>query len=152
MVDYGLIKKLIEIVKKEGISGLAIEENGIKYEVKREIGGVIKETHHETSASKPSTKSKGDLSSEARSAKEEEGLLAITSPMVGTFYRSPSPDSDPFVKHGDEVNPGKVVCIVEAMKLFNEIESEISGKIVKILVENAQPVEYGQKLMLVKKT
>lgn len=160
MVDYNLIKKLIEIVKKEGISGLAVEENGIKYEVKRETGGAVKEAHHETSASKPSTKSKEDLSSglsakalaeaEAR-REEEEGLLAITSPMVGTFYRSPSPDSDPFVKHGDEVNPGKVVCIVEAMKLFNEIESEISGKIVKILVENTQPVEYGQKLMLVKK-
>ena len=71
--------------------------------------------------------------------------------MVGTFYSAPSPDSDPFVKHGDDVSPGKVVCIVEAMKLFNEIESEVSGKVVKILVENAQPVEYGQRLMLVKK-
>ena len=82
---------------------------------------------------------------------EEEGLVAITSPMVGTFYRSPSPESPPFVEVGDEVAAGKVVCIIEAMKLFNEIEAEVKGKVSKILVENGQPVEYGQKLILIKK-
>ncbi|MGB9612932.1 MAG: acetyl-CoA carboxylase biotin carboxyl carrier protein, partial [Candidatus Margulisiibacteriota bacterium] len=75
---------------------------------------------------------------------------AITSPMVGTFYRAPSPDASPFVEVGDEVEPGKVVCIIEAMKLFNEIEAEVKGKVVKILVENGKPVEYGQKLFLIK--
>lgn len=151
MVDFGLIKKLIEIVKQEDISGLAVEEGGVKYEVKRERG-VVKEFHEPIKdAKKAELKTKEDLSSEARSAKEEEGLLAITSPMVGTFYRSPSPDSPPFVEVGDQVAAGKAVCIIEAMKLFNEIESEVSGKIVKILVESGKPVEYGQKLMLVKK-
>jgi acetyl-CoA carboxylase biotin carboxyl carrier protein len=74
-------------------------------------------------------------------------LLEITSPMVGTFYRSPSPDDAPFVEIGDAIKKGNAVCIIEAMKLMNEIESEASGKIVEILVENSQPVEYGQVLM-----
>jgi acetyl-CoA carboxylase biotin carboxyl carrier protein len=81
---------------------------------------------------------------------EDENLHKIVSPMVGTFYRSPSPDSDPYVKEGDTVNEKTIVCIVEAMKLMNEIEAETRGTIVKILVENGQLVEYGQPLFLVK--
>ena len=76
-------------------------------------------------------------------------LLTIKSPMIGTFYRRPSPDKPLFAEVGDDVTPGKVVCIIEAMKLFNEIESEVKGKIVKILVEDASPVEYDQPLFLV---
>lgn len=78
-----------------------------------------------------------------------DNLITIKSPMVGTFYRMPNPESPVFANVGDDVKPGKVVCIIEAMKLFNEIESEISGKIVKVLVENATPVEYDQPLFLV---
>lgn len=78
-----------------------------------------------------------------------DNLITIKSPMVGTFYRTPNPESPMFVNVGDDVKPGKVVCIIEAMKLFNEIESEISGKIVKVLVNNATPVEYDQPLFLV---
>ncbi len=143
MINFELIKKLIEIVKKEDISGLSVEEGGVKYEVKRERG-ITKEIHPEV------TKEEGKKET-AKKETAEEGLVAITSPMVGTFYRSPSPDSPPFIETGDQVALGKVVCIIEAMKLFNEIESEVSGKIVKILVENGKTVEYGQKLMLVKK-
>lgn len=130
------------MVKEEDISGLAIEENGVKYEVRREKGGLVS-TH--LPAAHPIVP--------AASAVETEGddLVAITSPMVGTFYMAPSPEAPPFVRSGDEVEVGKVVCIVEAMKLFNEIESEVKGKVVKILAANGQPVEYGQKLMLVKK-
>jgi acetyl-CoA carboxylase biotin carboxyl carrier protein len=76
-------------------------------------------------------------------------LKAITSPMVGTFYRSPAPDADPFLEVGDSVEAGQTVCIIEAMKLMNEIEAEFKGRVVQILVENAQPVEFGQKLFLV---
>ncbi len=82
--------------------------------------------------------------------KEEEDLLVIKSPMVGTFYRRPAPDKPPYVEIGDYVKPGQVVCIIEAMKLFNEIESEVEGTIVKILVEDASPVEFDQPLFLVK--
>ena len=80
---------------------------------------------------------------------EESKFVTIKSPMIGTFYRKPSPDKDVFVNVGDEVSNGKVVCVIEAMKLFNQIESEISGKIVKILVDDATPVEYDQPLFLV---
>lgn len=86
---------------------------------------------------------------EKTEASDDSKYIAIKSPMIGTFYRKPSPDKDVFVNVGDEVSVGKVVCVVEAMKLFNQIESEISGKIVKILVEDATPVEYDQPLFLV---
>jgi acetyl-CoA carboxylase biotin carboxyl carrier protein len=78
-----------------------------------------------------------------------DNLITVKSPMIGTFYRSPNPESPVFVNVGDEIKPGKVVCIIEAMKLFNEIESEVSGRIVKVLVDNATPVEYDQPLFLV---
>lgn len=84
--------------------------------------------------------------------KTDSKLLEITSPMVGTFYRSPAPDESPFVEVGDPIKNGQTVCIIEAMKLMNELESEISGEIVEILAENAQPVEFGQPLMRVKPT
>ncbi|NQT29580.1 MAG: acetyl-CoA carboxylase biotin carboxyl carrier protein [Candidatus Saganbacteria bacterium] len=141
MVDWKLVKKLIQTVKEEEISGLAVEEGGVKYEVRCEGGKII-------SSHVPSTPSASNVEAVPL---EEEGLVPITSPMVGTFYRSPSPDSPSFVEVGDEVASGKVVCIIEAMKLFNEIEAEVKGKVAKILVENGQPVEYGQKLMLIKK-
>jgi len=86
---------------------------------------------------------------QAGSAAADAKLLQVKSPMVGTFYRSSSPDKPPFVKVGDSISTGDVVCIVEAMKLFNEIEAEVSGKIVKVLVEDAQPIEYDQVLFLV---
>jgi acetyl-CoA carboxylase biotin carboxyl carrier protein len=82
-------------------------------------------------------------------AEDTSGLLTITSPIVGTFYRSPSPDADPYVEEGNFVKKGQVLCIVEAMKLMNEIESEVDGRIEKILVESTKPVEYGQALFLI---
>jgi len=83
---------------------------------------------------------------------KESNLIEIRAPMVGTFYRAPAPDAQPYVKEGDMISPGKVLCIIEAMKLMNEIEAEISGQIKKILVENAQPVEFNQPLFLVEPT
>ena len=149
MVDWELLKKLIKTVKEEDISGLAIEEKGIKYEVKRERGGIV--TSHAPAAPAPIAGPAAPHAHTPAPTAEEDGMIAITSPMVGTFYRSPSPEAPPFIDVGDDVAPGKVVCIIEAMKLFNEIESEIRGKVAKVLVENGQPVEYGQKLMLIKK-
>lgn len=145
MVDWNLVKKLIQMVKEEDISGLAVEEKGVKYEVRRDTA-----TSNQTPVTRiePSVK----ISEKEAEEKEEEGVVAIASPMVGTFYRAPSPEAPPFVEVGDEVEAGKVVCIIEAMKLFNEIESDIKGKVVKILAENGKPVEYGQKLFLIKKT
>ena len=141
MVDWELVKKLIKTVKEEGISGLAIEENGVKYEV-QSSGGQIVAHPPAPVAAQPKAEPQG---------KEDDSLTAIVSPMVGTFYSSPSPEAAAFVEVGHDVEPGKTVCIVEAMKLFNEIEAEVRGKVAKILVENGQPVEYGQKLMLINK-
>ena len=87
--------------------------------------------------------------SEAKKAETTQEYLEVKSPMVGTFYRSPSPEKGPYLKVGDHVEAGQVVCIIEAMKLFNEIESEVSGKVVKVMIEDAQPVEYDQVLFLV---
>jgi oxaloacetate decarboxylase alpha subunit len=147
MVDWELVKKLIKMVKDEGITGLAIEESGVKYEVRRQGNEIISSPAHVV-PHQPTVPT-----APAKPAKDEdEGLTPITSPMVGTFYRAPSPEAPPFVEVGQEIEPGKTICIVEAMKLFNEIEAEIRGKVVKILVESGQPVEYGQKLMLIKKS
>jgi acetyl-CoA carboxylase biotin carboxyl carrier protein len=85
----------------------------------------------------------------AETPDRDSGLVPIVSPMVGTFYSAPSPESAPYVRQGDRINKGQVVCIVEAMKLMNEIEAEVSGTVVRVLVENAQAVEYGQELFLV---
>lgn len=94
-------------------------------------------------------KSSADSDSAASAGTSTENLLEVKSPIVGTFYRSAGPDKPPFVKVGDDISVGSVVCIVEAMKLFNEIESEVGGKVVKVLVEDASPVEYDQVLFLV---
>jgi acetyl-CoA carboxylase biotin carboxyl carrier protein len=145
-MDLELVKKIIKMAEEADISGLAIEQGDFRVEVKREkqvvasvAHAVAAPAHHAPAAAAPKANA------------EEEGLTAITSPMVGTFYRSPSPDSAAYVEIGTRVEVGKTVCIIEAMKLFNEIESEIKGTVVKMLVENGQPVEYGQKLYLVKK-
>jgi acetyl-CoA carboxylase biotin carboxyl carrier protein len=98
---------------------------------------------------KPASESAAPPADKAPKAEAGPQMLEIKSPIVGTFYRSPSPDKPPFIKVGDTINAGDVVCIVEAMKLFNEIESEVAGKIVKVLVEDATPVEYDQALFLV---
>ncbi|MFC1767772.1 acetyl-CoA carboxylase biotin carboxyl carrier protein [Candidatus Margulisiibacteriota bacterium] len=149
-MDLELIKKLIKMAEESDISGLAVEEGGFKVEVKRDRGQIV------VPASQPAVHSIPVPTAPAHTpaaveASDEEGMLAIISPMVGTFYRSPSPESPSYANVGDEVSPGKVVCIIEAMKLFNEIESEVQGTVAKILVENGQPVEYGQKLFLIRK-
>ncbi len=91
----------------------------------------------------------GDAQGGDNAAEEDSGLVEVRSPIVGTFYRSPTPDKPPYLKVGDMIDVGTVVCIVEAMKLFNEIESEVSGKVVKVLVEDASPVQYDQVLFMV---
>jgi acetyl-CoA carboxylase biotin carboxyl carrier protein len=150
MVDFDIIKKLIKVLEEADITALSVEENGKKIEVRKEkpaaqyAAPVHAPVHHAAPQSSAQVSQKADHA-------EDDGSIVVTSPMVGTFYRSPSPESPAYVDVGDHISVGKVVCIVEAMKLFNEIESEVSGKVVKILVENGQPVEYGQKLFLLKK-
>lgn len=149
--EIGYIEKLVELVSKNDLTELSIEEgeNAIivrkeKEVVTAQIAPVAPAAALAPQAAAPQLKAEAPKA-EAPKAKGIE----ITSPMVGTFYKSPSPGAAPFVEVGKTVNAGQVVCIIEAMKLMNEIESEVSGKIVEICVEDGQPVEFGQTLMIV---
>jgi acetyl-CoA carboxylase biotin carboxyl carrier protein len=154
------IRDLIDFIAKSGLNEVNIVTKELKLHVKREPDQKIFKSGGQTAALAPSLPSltsvlesapQQSLSGAAKSTSEVPGkkTLEIKSPMIGTFYRSANPDSAPFVSVGDKISKGQTVCIIEAMKLFNEIESEISGTIVKAMVENATPVEYDQVLFVV---
>ncbi len=161
-MDYKQIQELIKTVNRSNIGELHIEDKDFKITIKQK-----KEAAQQVVAVQPASLSQSALqlhstqqtapfvtmpASDASStlpAAKADNLLTIKSPMIGTFYRKSSPDKPSLIEVGDDIAPGKVVCIIEAMKLFNEIESEVSGKIVKVLVENASPVEYDQPLFMV---
>jgi acetyl-CoA carboxylase biotin carboxyl carrier protein len=156
-MDFKQIQELVKMVNKSNISELSIEEDKFKITIKQkdnEVQQVIAmpaatPVQAITPVSVPVAAAAAATPAAAPAAAKAENLVTIKSPMIGTFYRSPGPDKPAFVGVGDDVSPGKVVCIIEAMKLFNEIESEVSGKIVKVLVDDASPVEYDQPLFLV---
>jgi len=146
-MDLNLIKKLVHIVDTSEITDLEVEENGLRIKIAKKIR--LNNFPQPAALTpvpvlQPETKSVMEISDEAKT-----GVYEIKSPIVGTFYRAPAPDADAYVQVGDIVSPGTVLCIVEAMKLMNEIESDVSGKILKILVENGKPVEYNQPLFLI---
>jgi acetyl-CoA carboxylase biotin carboxyl carrier protein len=153
------IQELIRFVAKSGVSEVAIEQQEFKITIKAGTGSQspgfypvstgIETFQAPPPPTKPSTVVHTPTTFNKTESADTSHLVTIKSPMIGTFYRTPGPNKENFVNIGDEITPGKVVCIIEAMKLFNDIESEISGKIVKILVENASPVEYDQPLFLV---
>jgi acetyl-CoA carboxylase biotin carboxyl carrier protein len=153
-MDLNLIKKLVRIVDTSEITDLEVEENGLRIKVAKKIRSyqpvsqpqvILSQTPApEQPAAKSITEDNPPAVIEAPA-----NIHEVKSPIVGTFYRAPAPDADQYVQVGDLVSPGTVLCIVEAMKLMNEIESDISGKIVKILAENGRPVEYNQPLFLI---
>lgn len=151
-MDEKFVFEIIEKIEGTKIEEVEIEKEGVKIKVKQYVGP--KEVQNIPPSSSPSVKIKEYItpsqttSVEAR-AKEEKNYHVIKSPLIGTFYRAPSPGAPPFVEEGDIVSKGQVLCIIEALKVMNEIESDINGKIVKILVENGQPVEYGQELFYI---
>src|SRR5688572_16763588 len=154
------IRDLIDFISKSGLNEVDIETKELKLHVKREpdqkvfkstpvvapIAAQTVATAPVATAASVAPASKGEKGAEIPAGKK---MLEIKSPMIGTFYRSNSPDAPSFVSVGDKVTKGQTVCIIEAMKLFNEIESEVSGTIVKVMVENASPVEYDQVLFVV---
>jgi acetyl-CoA carboxylase biotin carboxyl carrier protein len=136
------LKELIELLKDTDITELQIEKDGTKVKIKKEkLLSSIEMPVHKSAVFQEKIV--------AETEEETQRLVTITSPIVGTFYRSPSPEAAPFIEVGSKVNIGQVLCIVEAMKLMNEIESDTEGVVVKILVENGQPVEYGEPLFLI---
>ena len=149
------IQQLIKFVSKSGVNELNIESKYFKISIK--TGSTTKLVQSETLMISPQPISQAPVApviesqsnTEDTTTNQDDNLITIKSPIIGTFYRRPSPDKPNFVEVGDSISEGNVLCVVEAMKLFNEIESECSGKIVKILVEDASPVEFDQPLFLV---
>jgi len=154
-MDIKQIQDLIRFVSKSGVNEVSIEQNDFKITIKTNqvqtiVNATVPEGLHYAPAQAPvSTAAPAAVQPVAEPVDDTSKYVTIKSPMIGTFYRSASPDKPIFANVGDEIKPGSVLCIIEAMKLFNEIEAEISGRIVKILVDNASPVEYDQPLFLV---
>ena len=164
------IQELLDFIAKSGLEAVSIETEEIKLKVKKRVGDKIVTSnklhaalpmpHDSTSLINavgfPYTKAIASESEAAPEEKKKDNVqegdarhVTIKSPMIGTFYRAANPDSKPYIEIGDKISAGQPVCMVEAMKLFNEIESEISGTVVEILVDDASPIEYDQPLILV---
>ena len=141
------LKELIELIQKGQIAELELEKSGVRVRIKRDRGPIVPIPSSEEAppASAVPVETPIPQASPLPST-VPAGWLTLTAPVVGTFYRAPAPDADPYVEIGNPVKKGQILCVIEAMKLMNEIESEWDGKIVEILVENAQPVEYGAPL------
>ena len=155
-MDIKQIQDLIRFVSKSGVNEVSIEQEGFKITIKTNqtptfVSATVPAEFHTAAAPAPTAVVPTPVTAPAAEAPVSDATKYITvrSPMIGTFYRSASPEKPLFVNVGDEIKPGSVLCIIEAMKLFNEIESEVSGRVVKILVDNASPVEYDQPLFLV---
>ena len=140
------IKDMINLMNENNLTELEIEKEGVRIKLKRGMSGFVENkvelmpTQHQVTQEKPQA--------QAQKA-ENKNTVEIKTPMVGTFYRTPSPEAPSYVNIGDVIEPGQVVCIIEAMKLMNEIKSEVKGKIVDIMVDNAEPVEFGQVLFVI---
>ena len=161
-MDFKEIQELIRMVNKNNIAELTIENQDYRIKIKTALAATYSTQAPVVMQQMPqqiampqmqqaATSEKPQTTQESAKSEEASGgnTITIKSPIVGTFYRSPGPDKDVFVKVGDEIGVGTKLCIIEAMKLFNEIESEHSGRIVKILVDDASPVEYDQPLFLI---
>ena len=164
-MDLKDIRQIIKIVESSNISEFELEEDGVKVKIKKnditnpvqvsDVQVVTAPVPQPVVQAPPKvvvTETPTKVQEEKEESSSSDNIIELRSPMVGTFYRSPSPDADPYVEVGQSVSVGQTLCIVEAMKLMNEIEAEVGGKIVKILVENAQPVEYNQPLFLIEKS
>lgn len=160
-MDIKQIKQIIDLMKRSELTEFAVEEEGFKLKIRRGTNGtpIVSQGR----ASNPPFLLPTDMApmisnqqpqlqnpSAPAKDKDEPGVIYVKSPMVGTFYRSPSPESKPFVEVDAKITETSVVCIIEAMKIMNEIQAEVKGTVVELLVENGQPVEYGQRLFKVK--
>ena len=150
-MDLKELKALLRLMEGNDVEELEVEEGGRRVRIRRRpAAGRVPPSA--MNAAPPAATSGAVTTSPllpTAAAAEAAGLIPVESPMVGTFYRAPAPGAEPYVKEGDVVQKGTVVCIIEAMKLMNEIESEVKGRIARIMVENGQPVEFGQTLFLI---
>jgi len=156
-MDITEIKKLIKVFENAKVTELSIQEGDLKIKLSKNGAPITPGVIHqnipvEIQASSEQHAVQGDKEAENVEKRVEDNLHIINSPIVGTFYRAPAPDADPYIQIGDSVSAGSVLCIVEAMKLMNEIECDVSGKVVQILVENGTPVEFNQPLFKIEKS
>jgi len=150
LVTIDEIRELIQLVTETGVAELEVQRGENRVRIRRAIGGDVQEI---TVGCQPSAAKAAPPAVHKPTAEMDasaEGLFTVKSPIVGTFYESASPDAPPFVRVGETVQPGKVLCIIESMKLMNEIEAEVGGVIVSKLVPNGQPVEYGEALFAIR--
>ena len=151
-MDTKEIQRLLDYIAKSPLAEVSIETEGLKVSVKK--NSAVAQTVTVAAAPAPvavAPVAAAPVAAAPAAAPVADNLYTVKSPMIGTFYRAAGPDKDNYVEVGSEIAPGKTLCMIEAMKLFNEIDSEVSGKIVKILVDNASPVEFDQPLFLVEK-
>jgi acetyl-CoA carboxylase biotin carboxyl carrier protein len=145
-MDFDAIRKLIDTLIEKQIDEFELEEEGRRIRIRRNVPAAVPVAV----APAPAAAAASAPDASAPPASAEEGLVTVTSPLVGTYYDSPAPGAPEFVRAGDRVDAGQVLCIVEAMKLMNEIEAELAGEVVKKMVTNGQPVEFGQPLLLLR--
>lgn len=147
------LKELIDLfTARESIEELEIERAGVRLKVKRSRAGGEVLPAPTAVASRPAAVAVHEVPAPAPAPTQNEDLFYVKAPIVGTFYKAPNPSSPPFVNVGDFVEKGTVLCIVEAMKLMNEIESEVAGQVTAVFVENGQPVEFGERLFAIKRS
>lgn len=161
-MDLNYLKKIIKILDSSNVAEIEIEEEGTRIKLSKPKPKIaaslnpVNTIQYSNPVTPDSNSNKTDETAvveiEKKQILQSENIYEVKSPMVGTFYRAPSPDADAYVNVGSDVSTGSVLCIIEAMKLMNEIESEISGRILQILVENGQPVEYNQPLFKISKS
>ncbi len=165
MIDQTFVESLIRALDESSLDSLELEREGTRLRLSKSPSVPFTSNLVPTGSpgapplavdpvqaapfQTPTPEEPAALSDQGEQSSVQEGLLEVTSPMVGTFYAAPAPDAEPYVEVGQRVGTGTVLCIIEAMKLMNELESEVAGTIVKVMVENAQPVEYGQVLFLI---
>lgn len=159
-MDIKQVQELIRFVSRSGVNEVSIEEKDFKITIKTNqaptyvtasMPAPVQMQHAPAAAPQAGASKEPKVSAEKAPVSDEENVnyVTIKSPMIGTFYRSSSPDKPFFINVGDEIKAGQVICIIEAMKLFNEIEAEVSGKVVKVLIDNSSPVEYDQPLFII---
>jgi acetyl-CoA carboxylase biotin carboxyl carrier protein len=152
MLSFKEIKELIDLVSERGLSGLEIERTGFRLRIEGGRPAATNGMGEDGLAAQPAVGALPSAGAPETAGAEPEapGIHVITSPIVGTFYRAPSPESDAFAEVGERVGKGKILCIIESMKLMNEIESDVEGEIVAVYARNGQPVEYGEKLFVIR--
>ena len=151
-MDIKEIKELLEVIQSSGIEEFEMEEAGVRLRVRNSSPSQV---HHQGASAQPVSNPgpAAEVALQATSEEKqeaEEDLYIFKAPIVGTFYLTPKPDAEPFVQIGEHITKNSIVCIIEAMKIFNQIESDVSGEIVSILVENGQPVEFGEPLFKIR--